>query len=194
MLAVSRDFERVLHYVHRWGVKVVILPDEWIQGEMRDVPYGRFHSTNHGVIDWPKRTILWGDSKLDGDAPNELLHEVGHCLDEKDPDAGDEVEGLVLAFECYSTRFLRLSGWTAWMRQYQVMLENGAYRDWPYTRPSYRRRMLAGSLKKAVEAGILTQDGKPTFKLPVYWGKHDGQEQALALSGPPGSQSLQSSG
>ena len=158
-------FDLALRYVRRWGIEVRLVPDGI--PDYTSYPYGRFFSNNHGIIEWPDRRIWWRLNYLNKEAPNELLHELGHCLDKDDPDTSEEATGPVLAFEYYSTRFLGLPGWSDWMYAYQIDVSpDKGLVDWPKASTSVRHGFLQKSLSKAVQRGILTQDGKPTFRLP----------------------------
>jgi hypothetical protein len=173
MLAVTEDFYRVLRYAHRWGVDVRIeeydVPDPWPDG-WTDAPSSMAH------VEWPARRIWWSPSACDdSDAALALLHEVAHCVDPVSPDLTDEVEGPLLAFEFYSTRLLGITGRTVWMRRFGLgsaatKLGHFGTTDWRDISNRDRHTLIMQSLARAIEAGTLDAQGRPTYRLPKLDG------------------------
>lgn len=156
MFAVTEDFYKVLLYCQRWGVEVKFdFPDY-------DDMSGLFTSRvdlSHVMYTPILRHIYWHDKK------NEcwshwLLHELSHCLASKNPSCIDEPGSEMIAFEYYSTRYLKISGWTEFMADYSL----GDGRPWYYHSQEEKSIVLKRSLVKAMNAGLLDVNGKPTFR------------------------------
>lgn len=153
---------RVRSYCHAWGVPVV-------------------HSTpllvKHDGVNF--RGPLSCDSKLEPRAIHfvrhpernpgmialDILHELSHHIagNAQCPTDDHEVHSAMLAFEFYSARWLWLQPYRlAWMRGFGLPL----YGDWWDAPVDKRCEYISSSLETAVEIGILTRDGRPTFRAP----------------------------
>lgn len=168
-----RDMDRVVRYAEQWGVPIRFAdPPKSIVGNVAEnVSRGPLH----GFIecDGTRRTIWWpmpGDLSGHGYAlPMALLHELSHCVDGSPPDKADEVNGPMLAFELISARRLRIRGWHAWMRNFQIEdLDESQTAEWRVTWSDASRiertRILRQSLSDAVCLNLLTTWGEPTFQ------------------------------
>lgn len=157
------DMQRVLRYAGRWGVSVVPRPHFSNRGYTQDGPQtdnaprsqGWIERTPHGS------TIVWHPNDF---LPMAFLHELSHCVIGVAPDAVDEIESGMLAWEYHSARYLHLEGWSVWMADYAVP---DLFLEWCYISPRVRGKILAKSAQQAVVVGILTATGKPTFQRVV---------------------------
>jgi len=159
------ELSRVFRYAERWGVKIALGDTE------AEDPHRRYHRGPTGAtgIWWPDRSILIDPKSLDDwDLPNMLVHEIGHCLNEKDPE-DVEVENLVLAFDWASHRFLKLSNWSRWMDSFVISQDGDS---WDVYNLRQRSRALDITRTKAVEAGVLDASYRPTFVRPS-WARGD---------------------
>lgn len=161
------SFRRVLRYCERWGVDVEV-------GDFPVLPGAQISRTGWsgsafslgGILSTRRgRRIVWDESG-NGDAEAcELLHELGHCLDRRLPWNADEIYGPMLAFEYFSTRFLHLKGRSEWMVYFGLGDEFGDA-EWDAVSTRTRGDLLRRSLKRAIDRGLLTKTGKPTFQNP----------------------------
>lgn len=154
---LARQIAELIEYARRWGV-TVHLRDHALH--LKSCSH-LHHGPQAGVIDWSDRSIWFGsDINFSPTDPCALLHEIAHCLDDVTPTYSDEVGSFMLAFEAYSCRWLRLTGRRQWMYDFGV----GDDLLWSEISTARRSALIAASLKDAVERGLLTQDGKPTFR------------------------------
>ena len=92
----------------------------------------------------------------------DILHELSHLVagNAEYPTDDHEVHSAMLAFEFYSARWLRLQPYRlSWMQGFGLPL-HGYWWDAPVDK---RCEYISCSLDTAVEIGILTCDGRPTF-------------------------------
>ena len=68
-----------------------------------------------------------------------------------------------------STRLLKVAGRTEWMRHYGL----GGPLDWGDLLPRDRGVLIGRSLARAVEAGTLTAEGRPTYRLDMLHDQID---------------------
>jgi len=160
------DLERVVRYCRRWGVSLCTSLDvvppmrhaEWSPGPI------------FGGIWWRTATIwfpLTGVVPSDLRAPCALLHELAHCLQRTRPGDVDEQRSGILAFEDASTRWLRMGrAWKRWMAGYGLKMPSGESEEWRTAPRATKRSVLRASCRRAVARGLLTPEGRPTFRLP----------------------------
>lgn len=170
MLEMTRDLHKVLNYSRRWGIEIRLVSymDEMPTGDQ----YNWFKSPLcHGGIEWDERRIWLLDGKARYPSygpfatPNILLHELAHCLAFENPEEISEPYSEMLAFEYYSTRWLRLGGWSKWMHDYYLDRDDGfSQARWSDTTTRERHRWLEASLTAARFYGVLNKDGTPTFR------------------------------
>ncbi len=172
------DLTRALRYARQWKVPVVKRADAFaMQDALGDSRTDCCSSGSDTTILWTHRRALrciytepqdhFLATKPSGCA---LVHEVGHILFGEHPAHIHEVNSGLLAFDYYSTRFLRLSGWSEWMRTYLIAANlkraatfwNTVY--WREASPRLKADTLRHSLKAAVQKKLLTEDGIPTFR------------------------------
>lgn len=178
---VRGRIKKALRYLRQWGVPVDVRREP-STSEATDV---RHHPGNATCrIDWKQRKILWTGFSLPLETGNFLIHELAHCLAPVHPDKINEATSLMLAFEYYSHRWLRLTGWREWQQGRGMNIRvawrlitkpRGSARSCgtlfvPWNdAPMYKRHeALAFSLKAAVRAGVLTPEGRPTFQRPKW--------------------------
>ncbi len=191
MTKTQQEFDRVVRYAGRWGVQVVFdSPSLPTVGELwstapEDAEYSEDNAptwsngpTDEVLIHWPTRTIHWKSSDkgtLLHDSALALLHELNHCLQKACPDDINEVESAMLAFEYYSVRFLKLSGWKAWMQDFNVPLPRtwGGWGGWSKATHTEKHKLLVKSREIAQHVGLLDDALKPTYRRPSYMPSND---------------------
>ncbi len=115
-------------------------------------------------IRWPSRTIIEGAAGYDPDDDDAwyLLHELSHILIDKNPNKVSEPHSAMLALDFYGARHLKLKGWTDWMDTFGIGGER-SYLTWPQLSTRERGALMKASLEDAVNLGLLTRKGRPTF-------------------------------
>ena len=158
MIVLDAPTLRVLNYCYRWGVGVVFgSPPPPRANHAGNNSRGLF-TIYDGVIWRDPAKSPWFDSP---EEPIDLLHELSHVLDGSPTHTARELSGPMLALDYYGTRWLKLFGRRAWMRDFGVDGHEGA--EWGDLCVADKHDYLQRSLKKAVRRGLLTADGKPTF-------------------------------
>jgi hypothetical protein len=165
----EQDLSKAVAYCARWGVE---LRESGSCSSGCEAPYGG------GGIDWKARAIIfklrfYEDS---GIAACALVHELSHILCGVHPDEVDEVDSEMLALDFYGNRYLKLSKWGTWMSSYWIessplsKLCSHApefcecfHGEWPTLTTRARGKLIDHSRALAVEAGLLTRSGRPTF-------------------------------
>jgi hypothetical protein len=149
-------FSRVLGYCRRWRVDVrTECPPDCSANNSR----GNFTILRGAIFHDAKPQYASYDDPLD------LLHELSHVLNGCSPNRADELGGPMLALDYYGTRFLRLAGRRRWMADFG--LDDHDRRDWGEIGAAAKHAYLQRSLRKAVQRGLLTREGKPTFRRKV---------------------------
>lgn len=156
MTVLSVPTLRVLNYCYRWGVDVVFgTPPHNVSASMR----GLFTILEGVIFRDPGRLPAFSSTE----EPLDLLHELSHVLDGSPPSSAQELSGPMLALDYYGSRWLRLSGRGAWMRDFGIDDAMSSAYEWGGLCVADKHDYLQRSLKKAVRRGLLTADGKPTF-------------------------------
>jgi hypothetical protein len=118
MTTLSADTLRVLNYCYRWGVGVVFGTPP------HDVPANRrgLFTIFEGVIFRDPERVRRHEMVIgeDSEEPLDLLHELSHVLDGSPLSSAQELSGPMLALDYYGSRWLRLLGRSAWMRDFGI--------------------------------------------------------------------------
>lgn len=146
------ELNLVCAYCADWGVEIVknygMTPND--KG-----PYW-------GGINWPQRQIFWRDGCENSSRfelmPSAMLHELAHVLADTKPRYVDEVGSSMLAFEYYSSKFLRLKSYEPFMQTYCI---EGDY--WFDIAETVRTEYLNESFKECTRLGLLDKQKQPTF-------------------------------
>lgn len=157
-----KDFRKTLNYIARWGIKA-----QKFFGENTD-GLARAPSSRHGIC-WSERSIYWQLPKdyKEGYESCGLVHELSHVLVQQQASKIDEIHSPLLALDYYGVRYMRISGWKEWMENY---LDLKVY--WPQYNTRTRGSLIRTSLHMAVQCGLLTPNGKPTFQRTGFWSKN----------------------
>ncbi len=180
--------DKVRKYANDWGIKIVG-DRSGMSGTanvaLRPDTLHRFAFTHDGPgifsIHWPTRKIVEPITEgpkrrlaTDNDTWY-LLHEMSHILVNVDPEEVDEIRSATLALDYYGGSYLGLEGWEKWMGSFtldrEILLDNGYTKldaeftaEWAELEEATKERLVAKSLAVAVETGLLTAQGAPTFK------------------------------
>lgn len=90
-----------------------------------------------------------------------------------------EIRSATLALDYYGGSYLGLEGWEKWMGSFtlarEILLDNGYTKldaeftaDWAELDEATKERLVAKSLAVAVETGLLTAQGAPTFNRSAW--------------------------
>lgn len=183
--------DKVRQYAKDWGIKIVGDRSGMV-GDLRLRPdsYQKLSWTHDGPgifgIHWPTRKIVEPIAtapKRERVATDKdtwyLIHEISHVLLNVDPEQVDESRSAMLALDYYAGRHLGLGGWEKWMSGFtldrETLLDNGFTEiqadlslEWGEIDQATEDLLLSKSLKLAVDAGLLTKQGAPTFNRSAW--------------------------
>ena len=177
--------DKVRKYAKDWGVEI------GATHVMELYPPAHVPWTHDGpgifAIHWPTRRIIEplaekpkrGRVATDRDTWY-LIHEISHVLLNVDPEQVDEARSSMLALDYYAGRHLGLGdGWDKWMDGFtldrETLLDNGFTEiqadlslEWGEIDQATEDLLLSKSLLLAVDAGLLTKQGAPTFNRSAW--------------------------
>lgn len=169
--AEYRDTCRVLQEARRWGVPIRILTEDGVSAGRKKRLLTDSPGTHFIGICWEEKYLWAGPNiRLDEALPFDLLHELMHIVIGVSPFAVEEIRSGMLALEHEASKRLRLSQRSAWMRDYNVVPSSlgvqGDETRWPFASKKVRSAALWKSRQAAILRGLMTLDGRPTYKLP----------------------------
>jgi hypothetical protein len=135
----------------RWGVPVE-------QAEER--PSGRCLTggPTGGAIDWENPLVWVGDLPDDPMGAAAAVHELHHVVAHAPPNRIREVTSEIVALDHEAMVRLRLP-WAKWMAPAQT-----GFGDWGRLGEARRQLLLEASYQQAFARGLMTADGKPTYR------------------------------
>lgn len=179
--------DKVRQHAKDWGIKIIGDRTRMVGDlSLRPDSYQKFLWTHDGPgifgIHWPTRRIVEPIATpnvrpiaCENDAWY-LIHEISHVLLSVDPEQVDEARSAMLALDYYAGLHLGLgAGWEKWMSGFtldrETLLDNGVTKleadlllvEWGDFDQATEEILLSKSLKMAVDAGLLTAQGVPTF-------------------------------
>jgi hypothetical protein len=161
----TQAFRRAVRMCERWGVRLVLGPLEgpavaralgrrdWLRG--RDCSCA---PQNIAWLFWKRALIVWNDEMEDLEAGN-LLHELAHAVLSEDPRLTNEVYGPLLYVEYALERACGVPR-TKLMEGYCIE----DVRKWRELSTAERGRYLRESFEEACKVGLVTRDGKLSYR------------------------------